>query len=944
MSDIANLGFNVDTGSLKDATASLKAIVPAADGVGKSADKASASINKTADAVSKVDAAAAGASASVNKVAAAIDGTANVSTAAAGAMNSVAAATTGALAGSKALAAEQTNIMRSVKGASTEVKQLNNALRDTPNAGGAAGAALGQLDAHVMAYRQNLRQATIDALKGGKDIKFTAQDNLNAMRQLSDIGTTLAMGMNPFMVAIQQGPQLLDILQNKAAVTGNTLGTVFKAAGAAIWAALAPFLPLILSIAAAVGVVAAAFALGTREINKNSKDVVEGLNLTEKELRKLKKAGVETTVTMGDTFKAFFQVIGSRIADAFEGPTKKATKWINDMLDNIVKYGKIGIAFYVGLWIGAYHAIKNGWSLLPAALGDIVFSSANLIIQSVEWLINKSIDGINFLLKFANGAAAAMGIPGLGEIQKVSLGNMGNPFAGKAKEYGNAIVDGMKQGLKESKGVMDRFWSDVDKTAKKNARKRITEALGERAKAPKGPKSDAAKFEDIVRGAENDIAKEKARGEAAAIEMTAQATATLEYRTKLLGEANSKNIKLTDAMRAKIDQLADAYGKAKVAADDAIAMRDIMKGADADIAKIDAETAAIGKYGRELAYITELEKLNAEARAKKMTPEAIAAAQPQFQQKAAQFADASNRKDALQFMEQSRKASKEAVEGLQAEYDQIGMNADQMTRYKLEHDLLAQARQKNIDLTPVEIQALKDIAAGQAEIEIAVRKTREAIDFARDTTKGFVTDVSNGLRQGMTLWGAFAQAAVNALNKIIDKLLDSALNTGLNALFGTGGGSGLGGLIGGLFGGGKGGLGGSIGWGGDGLSLGSALGGATGFAQGDVFNKPTSFNYGNGGTQLGVMGEKGPEAVMPLQRGPNGTLGVQTFTNGSNGGDQRVAVDLSVTAVESEMFRPVIREISQEESANAVQAGIRQYDQEMPTRMKQISNDDRVRG
>ena len=128
------------------------------------------------------------------------------------------------------------------------------------------------------------------------------------------------------------------------------------------------------------------------------------------------------------------------------------------------------------------------------------------------------------------------------------------------------------------------------------------------------------------------------------------------------------------------------------------------------------------------------------------------------------------------------------------------------------------------------------------------------------------------------------------------------------------------------------------------MSLGSALGGATGFAQGDVFNKPTSFNYGNGGTQLGVMGEKGPEAVMPLQRGPNGTLGVQTFTNGSNGGDQRVAVDLSVTAVESEMFRPVIREISQEESANAVQAGIRQYDQEMPTRMKQISNDDRVRG
>ncbi|MDY0748501.1 phage tail tape measure C-terminal domain-containing protein [Paucibacter sp. R3-3] len=44
------------------------------------------------------------------------------------------------------------------------------------------------------------------------------------------------------------------------------------------------------------------------------------------------------------------------------------------------------------------------------------------------------------------------------------------------------------------------------------------------------------------------------------------------------------------------------------------------------------------------------------------------------------------------------------------------------------------------------------------------------------------------------------------------------------------------------------------------------------FAKGDIFNRPTAFAYGAG--NLGIMGEAGPEAVMPLKRGPDGRLGV----------------------------------------------------------------------
>jgi len=43
------------------------------------------------------------------------------------------------------------------------------------------------------------------------------------------------------------------------------------------------------------------------------------------------------------------------------------------------------------------------------------------------------------------------------------------------------------------------------------------------------------------------------------------------------------------------------------------------------------------------------------------------------------------------------------------------------------------------------------------------------------------------------------------------------------------------------------------------------------FAQGGIVSTPTTFPM-QGGT--GLMGEAGPEAIMPLRRGPDGRLGV----------------------------------------------------------------------
>jgi tape measure domain-containing protein len=67
-------------------------------------------------------------------------------------------------------------------------------------------------------------------------------------------------------------------------------------------------------------------------------------------------------------------------------------------------------------------------------------------------------------------------------------------------------------------------------------------------------------------------------------------------------------------------------------------------------------------------------------------------------------------------------------------------------------------------------------------------------------------------------------------------------------------------------------------------SLGSSYGFANGgafangiraFASGGIVGSPTLFQFANGGTtQTGLMGEAGPEAIMPLSRGAGGKLGV----------------------------------------------------------------------
>jgi lambda family phage tail tape measure protein len=65
------------------------------------------------------------------------------------------------------------------------------------------------------------------------------------------------------------------------------------------------------------------------------------------------------------------------------------------------------------------------------------------------------------------------------------------------------------------------------------------------------------------------------------------------------------------------------------------------------------------------------------------------------------------------------------------------------------------------------------------------------------------------------------------------------------------------------------------------------------FARGGVVSRPTMFPFANG---IGLMGEAGPEAIMPLRRGRDGRLGIEA---GNGGGTVvNVSVDAKGTSVE----------------------------------------------
>ncbi|WP_208072616.1 phage tail length tape measure family protein [Bradyrhizobium barranii] len=261
---------------------------------------------------------------------------------------------------------------------------------------------------------------------------------------------------------------------------------------------------------------------------------------------------------------------------------------------------------------------------------------------------------------------------------------------------------------------------------------------------------------------------------------------------------------------------------------------------------------------------------------------------------------------ARQQLEQEASANRTAFD--QKQYDdlkkinaELGRRTDLAARAQINQDIKFGSQTALLSPDDVQIaQQLKgiypDVATALGSVEAQGLRTNQALSGLSSTISGQLTiglaDIVDGTKSIGQGFQDMSRLVIRGIEEMIIKIaiiqpMMQALQMGANSL-------GLGSGITSLFGGGSAGLA-NTGMAGSAYfgpvapsALGNVFAGGNiiPFARGGVVHGPTIFPMANGGT--GLAGEAGPEAIMPLRRGPDGRLGVAAGgaanDNGSSGG------------------------------------------------------------
>lgn len=815
MTDIARLGVAFDTTDLKAGSAALQSLVPPA----KQAQKAADDLARSASTM--------GAS-----VKAAASGITTIKGATLQASSGLTMSAKAALSAGSAMG----TVKAAASGASGAIEIVGLAAQRT-------GTMMGQADAHMVAYRNSL--ASLPAAAGAAQSSLArlgaaANNNINAMQstpgniaaQFQDIGVTAAAGMSPMIIALQQGTQL------SAAFAGGigNLGAAFKQI----------FSPTALLTIGIVGLIAAGIQM------------VDWIGVAQSLLHGLADAmefAAVGAVYLGGVMLIAFgpQILGAivrvsiAIGTALVAAIKSATMamivfaaanpfaaiiiaiglvigamWLlNDAMGgvfgNILKWIRNTANKLIGGFVGAYNTIVRVWDKLPDALGDAAYRAANRVAKEMNSLF--TIRNEETGEKWTPFNEKPMKNPYSGAL--ASAGAIAAEEMGKAqgRDYVGGFVSGVQDLAGRAAGALRGFADGLGGDDKKKKDKAEREA---RERATKPEKTNDELFAEVTEGADKQLRSLLDLN--AQIGVYGEHLMRLKYEQALFNDAQDRGVKLTEAMTAELKNRA-------------------------------AEMASL---------------------------------------------EQSSVEDAM--MEKVRRDHEDTMWAMERERGEIRLNGIALEAYRRETELLTQARRDNIDLTPEQITALRAVAAEEAATAAAIREAQEALNFARDSTRSFFKEWFDGIRQGKGLFESFADAVVNGLNRIIDRMLDKAIDGFIDMLFfggtgapGGGGGGFLGKLLGNIIGGGFGGGGGSGGTnggfgggvpGGSGIrsrnALGNAFddGGLYRFAKGESFtnqvvNRPTLFRFAKG-AKLGEMGEAGPEAILPLERTSDGSLGVRS--------------------------------------------------------------------
>ena len=194
------------------------------------------------------------------------------------------------------------------------------------------------------------------------------------------------------------------------------------------------------------------------------------------------------------------QALGATVAAAWAGIRASVADGVQASLDAVAR----GASLIVNTWRGAFAATSAIWSDLPAVLGEVVTGAANAMVRGVERMLNSVIGRVNRFIAGINTVLAALpawavGDSGLriGALEDVSLGNLGNRFAGAARDAGGRAAEAFTQAFEREYRVPDLGLGAyaADARATQDALRGVVDAL--RAAAT-GPLESVAAIREVL--------------------------------------------------------------------------------------------------------------------------------------------------------------------------------------------------------------------------------------------------------------------------------------------------------------------------------------------------------------------------------------------------------------------------------------------------------------
>jgi hypothetical protein len=115
------------------------------------------------------------------------------------------------------------------------------------------------------------------------------------------------------------------------------------------------------------------------------------------------------------------------------------------------------------------------------------------------------------------------------------------------------------------------------------------------------------------------------------------------------------------------------------------------------------------------------------------------------------------------------------LEQIQKTIESLQFESDQLTRTDREQAIYNALKQAGIDTNSEFSAQVSQLAGHLYDEQQAIKDLTDNMDFARDSVKGFASDLIHGLKEGKSLTEALGNAFDRLADKMIDRLLDQAV-------------------------------------------------------------------------------------------------------------------------------------------------------------------------